>query len=112
MYLSRLSATYKLTIMDHCLRLDTQWIARALAFALDKAGKSMDARMAMMAMTTSSSIRVNPKLVPCLGESWNVRVGDRSFVDAGRSTMNNAIALGRSILGRRCMENCYASRAS
>jgi hypothetical protein len=33
----------------------------ALDFALASAGKSMPARIAMMAMTTSNSIRVNPE---------------------------------------------------
>ena len=33
---------------------------RALFFALANAGNSMAARMAMMAMTTSSSMRVKP----------------------------------------------------
>ena len=35
-----------------------QEIRMARSFALPKAGKSIAARMAMMAMTTSSSIRV------------------------------------------------------
>jgi hypothetical protein len=38
-------------------------MACALAFALDSAGKSMAARMAMMAITTKSSINVNPRNV-------------------------------------------------
>ena len=33
----------------------------ALAFALDKAGKSIAAKMAMIAMTTNSSIRVKAR---------------------------------------------------
>src|SRR5258707_13199148 len=33
----------------------------ALVLALDKAGNNNPARMAMMAMTTSNSIRVNPR---------------------------------------------------
>lgn len=36
-----------------------QEILLALLLAVDRAGKSMDARMAMMAMTTKSSIKVN-----------------------------------------------------
>src|SRR6267142_2769109 len=35
----------------------------ALSLAFDRAGRSIAARMAMMAMTTSSSINVNPPLV-------------------------------------------------
>jgi hypothetical protein len=34
-----------------------------LAFALANAGKSMPARIAMMAITTSSSIKVKPEFV-------------------------------------------------
>jgi len=34
----------------------------ALVLAFERAGKSMPARMAMMAMTTSSSIKVKPCL--------------------------------------------------
>jgi hypothetical protein len=37
-----------------------QLMACDLHFALDNAGNNIDARMAMMAMTTSSSINVNP----------------------------------------------------
>jgi hypothetical protein len=39
-----------------------------LSLALLKAGSSMAARMAMMAMTTSSSIKVNPRLTIRLAE--------------------------------------------
>ena len=40
--------------------LEVHWIRKALAFAAAKAGSSMAANMAMMAMTTRSSIKVNP----------------------------------------------------
>lgn len=40
---------------------ETQDIARAFSRALANAGKSMAARMAMMAMTTNNSINVNLK---------------------------------------------------
>ena len=50
----------------------------ALDFALANDGKSMPAKMAMMAMTTSNSMRVNPR--------WEVeRVGDRKVIGRGRS---------------------------
>src|SRR5882724_10736 len=39
-------------------RLFMQWAPRAFCFALARDGRSMAARMAMMAMTTSNSIRV------------------------------------------------------
>jgi hypothetical protein len=35
-----------------------QWITRAFSFARDNAGNNSDARMAIMAITTSSSISV------------------------------------------------------
>ena len=40
------------------LILEAQWTVFALAFALDNAGNSIAARIAMMAMTTSNSIKV------------------------------------------------------
>ena len=39
-----------------------QLMPSAFAFALDNAGSNIAARIAMMAMTTSNSIRVNPPL--------------------------------------------------
>src|SRR5207249_11175845 len=44
--------------MLHCLRLETQLIFCAFAFAEDKTGSSIAARIAMMAITTSNSMRV------------------------------------------------------
>ena len=44
--------------MAHCRKCDRQLTSLALSFALASAGKSMPAKMAMMAMTTSSSMRV------------------------------------------------------
>src|SRR3569833_2676293 len=43
-----------------CLRLDRQEMERAFSRACAKTGKRMAARMAMIAMTTSSSISVKP----------------------------------------------------
>src|SRR5258706_104735 len=56
---SPLSSEYMITARPICFSLLTQLIASALSFALLNAGSSMAARMAMMAMTTSNSIRVN-----------------------------------------------------
>src|SRR5687767_14004162 len=56
---SLLSPAYKEMAMAICLPLFRQAMPLALAFAFPKAGSSMAARIAMMAMTTSSSIRVN-----------------------------------------------------
>ena len=44
----------------HCLRLLRQAIRSAFVFAMVRAGSNKAARMAMMAITTSSSTRVNP----------------------------------------------------
>lgn len=58
---SWLSTAYKCQQTSSCFKLLRQFNARALSLALLKAGKSIAARMAMMAMTTSSSIKVNPE---------------------------------------------------
>src|ERR1039458_1130320 len=57
---SPLSPAYIFTASPHCLRLLAHWICNARALALASAGNNIAARMAMMAMTTSSSINVKP----------------------------------------------------
>src|ERR1035437_2694210 len=47
--------------MPHCLRLEMQTTARARSLVRPKAGSSIAARMAMMAMTTSNSISVKAR---------------------------------------------------
>ena len=47
-------------IVPTCFWLEMQLMARAAVLALCKAGRSRPARIAMMAITTRSSIRVNP----------------------------------------------------
>src|SRR3989442_2462719 len=54
------SPAYRLTAKPHCLPLLAQRVLSDLAFALARAGNNRLARMAMIAMTTSNSIRVNP----------------------------------------------------
>src|SRR5262245_19869187 len=51
-----------------CFTFERQEIARALARAWAKTGKRIAAKMAMIAMTTSNSMRVNPRL------EWRTRV--------------------------------------
>src|SRR5271156_6175464 len=67
---SPLSPAYMMKDRPICLVLLKQEVANPLSFAAARAGKSMAARMAMMAMTTSSSIRVNPRIMdrvkPCV----------------------------------------------
>ena len=58
--LSSLSMTYSAVAKPICLRLFLHCVETACDLALAKAGNNIAARMAMMAMTTSNSIRVNP----------------------------------------------------
>src|ERR1039457_1626866 len=55
-----LSSLYMAVATPICLWLLRQLMALAFSLALLKAGKSIAARMAMMAITTNSSIRVKP----------------------------------------------------
>src|SRR6266850_4028161 len=64
---SPLSLAYKLTDNPHCLKLEVQLMTFALYLARASAGSSMAARMAMMAMTTNNSIKVNPSPVFLIG---------------------------------------------
>src|SRR5262245_17212461 len=57
---SLLSAAYKWVASPHCLRLFRQAIAWAFSLAFPNAGSSIAAKIAMMAITTSNSIRVKP----------------------------------------------------
>src|SRR5712692_7102128 len=50
-----------------CLLLDRQEAARALSRAWAKTGNRIAAKMAIMAITTSSSMRVNPLCAPRAG---------------------------------------------
>src|SRR3989449_10639782 len=56
--------------MPICLRLLRQTMERAFSRAWAKTGKRMAARMAMIAITTSSSIKVKPR---CFREMHIVR---------------------------------------
>src|SRR5258707_2002089 len=63
----------------NCLVLLRQLMLGALALARVRAGRSRPARMAMMAMTTSSSIRVKPSEVfglfdLCIFTGWDLRL--------------------------------------
>ncbi len=61
--LSSKSPEYKCHACINCRQLFRQEIPCPLAFALANAGKSMPARIAMMAITTSSYIKVKPEFV-------------------------------------------------
>ena len=56
-----LSSTHICRAMLTCLRLDRQPVCWALRLALASAGRSIAAKMAMMAITTNSSMRVKPR---------------------------------------------------
>src|ERR1022692_1666742 len=58
--LSRLSSAYIRSARPICLRLFMQLARLAFSLAVASAGNSIAARMAMMAMTTRSSIKVKP----------------------------------------------------
>ena len=58
---SLLSPAYIIIASAICLLLLMQVLVLAFSFARDSAGRSMAARMAMMAMTTSNSMRVKPR---------------------------------------------------
>jgi hypothetical protein len=51
-------------------------------FAADKAGNNIAAKIAMMAMTTSSSMSVNPILIEILLENWVLGFTDNLFLFA------------------------------
>src|SRR5262245_61887479 len=59
--LSLLSPAYMYHASASCFRLLTHRVVPALVLALASAGSNIPARMAMIAMTTSSSINVNAK---------------------------------------------------
>src|SRR5436190_1723164 len=69
---SLLSLAYIVKARVDCLRLFMQLVRLARSFALASAGSSIAARIAMMAMTTSSSMSVNAEPTNGLGR---VRLG-------------------------------------
>src|ERR1035437_10399784 len=61
--MSLLSPAYIAIARPTCLRLLRQFACTAFCLALANAGNNSAARMAMMAMTTSSSMRVNARVL-------------------------------------------------
>src|SRR6266516_3545822 len=78
-----------------CLRLLAQLICCALNFARDKAGKSIAARIAIMAMTTNSSINVNPPHPPPGRGKVKARL---RFFASGESGSRNAVIFVNRLL--------------
>src|ERR1017187_5610050 len=61
--LSLLSKAYPNMAISACFSLFKHTVRLALSLAFDRAGNSMAARMAMMAITTSNSIKVKAELL-------------------------------------------------
>ena len=61
--------------MLSCLKLLLQWVALAFAFAFNNTGSSKPARMLMITMMTSSSIKVKASvLYPGFLNCYNIRL--------------------------------------
>src|SRR5258706_5879977 len=88
-----------------CLRLDVQLVCRAFSRAWAKTGKRMAARIAIMAMTTSSSISVNPAR---LRENLVLMVGS-SFIAAGEFAGGEVHGASRKMLGKRTIDSTFTS---
>lgn len=92
--LSPFSVAYCIQAYMSCLPLFMHITACALNFALERAGNSIAARIAMMAITTRSSIRVKAACTPLLNDrrdfatDWSVSrslfipSGDKSYTEA------------------------------
>src|ERR1700690_149460 len=83
------------------------WARWALSLALVSAGNNKAARIAMMAMTTSSSIKVNPSIFQVAPES------DRCDLDIFTFCMLflDAVELSRHRLGNGIRRGCRAHKA-
>ena len=81
-----MSDTYICNAMPICFSLFMQKICCALALACARAGRSMAARMAMMAITTSNSISVKPyRLVGLVVFIWMDSLGSVTTVNGDTS---------------------------
>src|ERR1035437_2433238 len=76
------SVAYIRTDMAICLRLLRHWVCIAFCRTREKTGNKIAARMAMIAMTTKSSIRVKPFL-PMVNTSQVGHVLRRALPAAG-----------------------------
>src|SRR5687767_3931063 len=84
--------------MPICLALERQEICRAFSRACAKTGNRMAARIAMIAMTTRSSIRVKARLCICSFLLWRgvprpVVVGPESQETPGADGDETGLAL-------------------
>jgi len=105
---SLLSSAYMIHPRASCLPLFMQLIPWDFVLAFPKAGKSIAARMAMMAMTTSNSINVNADFTEAMFLERPLRckefIGGLIFpkVIFLRAYVNNAVAAGIPYLRARC----------
>src|SRR2546423_547653 len=89
MMMPSLSSRYIAMEVVICLTLLKQEVARAISRALAKTGKRIDARIAMIAMTTRSSIRVKA-LRPTGREAIEVRITVVISSQPGRAAQRSA----------------------
>src|ERR1035437_4834549 len=87
--------------MPHCLRLEMQTIARALSLARLNTGSNIAARIAMMAMTTSNSIRVKASAARKSFSRWS-----DDWLLAVFITMSHPATSGQTIRRGSCPQ-CY-----
>jgi hypothetical protein len=99
----------------NCLFWFKHWIPWALCLAFARAGKSIAAKMAMMAMTTNNSIKVNPGargVEPdcCFNKFFKRFQLKRSFLqmrDASHLKSASRFSPGRDSTARQtCIEPC------
>ena len=65
-----------ISAMLNCFIREAQTVLRARSFALLNTGSSSDAKIPIMAMTTSSSMSVNPRLATDGRSIAGIRCGD------------------------------------
>src|SRR5439155_22322793 len=96
---------YMLIATPHCLRLLAHCALRALALARDNAGSNIDAKMAIIAITTSNSINVKPRPGRRRGEENSALIGSAAV--RPRATLAAAPASNTSPPFR---DHCPASK--
>src|ERR1035437_8564778 len=84
--------------MAICLKLLRHWMRLAFSLAFARAGNNMAARMAIMAMTTSSSIRVKPPLRAVTIKLYEPEAGPALFA-CGKGCLSFPLKLPLEISG-------------
>src|SRR3974377_1312216 len=95
-----------------CFKLLAHWMRLARSLALASAGNSIAARMAIMAMTTRSSINVKPfrarsrlsdddfNLCLCQNGQWSIIVGAAEDVELLRHVRQHRVGADEREVGR------------